>query len=302
MVINITQISHIRPIRKLGSLLLYLNELIWERFPPGMLRLRGVRRYGQFLHRLIMIRNRRNPNHSTYLLCSRPELELIHDLTCRRPKGTCFRVAVLGCSVGMEVYSISWWLRNLAPQLDIKLLGLDSHQASIDIARVGKYPLAEYEWMLTRLTDVELPGLLEIRNDVAHIRPHLQQGIQWLVGDASSPGLDKLLGKQDLVLANRFLCHMEPEQASACLRNIIQLVAPGGHLFVSGVDLDVRQSVIWESRFVPLTDSLAEIHDGDPSLRVGWPWQTWGLELLDRDRSDWVARYAMVYHNDDQRS
>ena len=73
-------------------------------------------------------------NQGTFLLRNRPELKLIHDLASRRPKGTCFRIAVLGCSIGMEVYSISWLLRDLASQLDIKLLGLDSHQASIDIA------------------------------------------------------------------------------------------------------------------------------------------------------------------------
>ena len=91
---------------------------------------------------------------------------------------------------------------------------------------------------------------------------------------------------------------MQPEQASACLRNITRLVAPGGHLFVSGVDLKVRQSVMQESGFVPVTDRLAEIHDVEPSLHAGWPVQTWGLEPLDRERADWVARYAMVYHND----
>jgi len=121
-----------------------------------------------------------------------------------------------------------------------------------------------------------------------------------LVGDACAPNLDKFLGKQDLVLANRFLCHMQPEQASAGLRNITRLVAPGGHLFVSGVDLPVRQSVFRQSRFVPLTDCIAAIHYGDPVLTEGWPWYTWGLEPLDKTRADWIARYAMVYRNDEQ--
>ena len=238
----------------------------------------------------------------TYLIRNRPELELIHDIARNRPKGTCFRIVVLGCSAGMEVYAIKWYLRNLTPLLDIQLLGMELDQAALDTARNGEYPMAKYDWMLSRLTDAERAEYFEIRDGAAHIHPHLQQDIQWLVGDACDPSLDQLLGKQDLVIANRFLCHMEPEQASACLRNITRLVAPGGHLFVSGVDLHVRQSVMQESGFVPVTDRLAAIHDGDPSLRAGWPFNTWGLEPLDREHTDWVARYAMVYHNDDQAS
>ena len=293
-------ISPIPLVHKLGSLFIHLNELIWKRLPPVMLRSRIVRRYGHFLHRCVMIRGWRHMNQGTYLIRNRPELELIHDLARSRPKGSSFRITVLGCSAGMEVYAIKWYLRNLTPLLDIQLLGLEPHQAALDTARKGEYPLAKYDWMLSRLTDAERTEFFEIRDDAAHIHPHLKQGIRWLEGDACDPSLENLLGKQDLVIANRFLCHMEQEQASACLRNITQLVAPDGHLFVSGVDLPVRQSVMQESGFVPVTDRLTEIHDGDPSLRAGWPFQTWGLEPLDRERTDWVSRYAMVYHNDDQ--
>lgn len=241
-------------------------------------------------------------NCGTYLLRNRPELELIQDLAASRPKGTRFRIAVLGCSSGMEVYSIRWQLRNLASQLDTQMVGLDVDQASLDIAREGAYPLPEHSWKLTRLTDAELAEFFEIRDGAAHIRPHLRHSIQWLAGDACNPSLPETLGAQDLVIANRFLCHIEPERARACLRNIARLVAPGGYMFVSGVDLHVRQSVLRDSGLVPLTDRLAEIHDGDPSLREGWPLESWGLEPLDTERADWVARYAMVYHNEDRRS
>ena len=38
------------------------------------------------------------------------------------------------------------------------------------------------------------------------------------------------LGPQDMVVANNFLCHMAPADAEKCLRNIEQLVSPGGYL------------------------------------------------------------------------
>jgi hypothetical protein len=70
---------------------------------------------------------------------------------------------------------------------------------------------------------------------------------------------------------------------------------PGGHLFVSGVDLDVRTKVARDLGWKPVPDFLEEIHEGDPSLRVSWPHKYWGLEPIDRRRSDWQIRYASVF-------
>jgi hypothetical protein len=89
-------------------------------------------------------------------------------------------------------------------------------------------------------------------------------------------------------------CFSSPSRrlaADRCLRNIARLVKPGGHLFVSGIDLDVRTSVARGMGWKPVAD-LREIHEGDPSLRRGWPLEYWGLEPFCDDRSDWRIRYA----------
>ena len=44
-----------------------------------------------------------------------------------------------------------------------------------------------------------------------------------------------------------------------------------------------------------LAELNAEMHDGDPSVRADWPWRWWGLEPLDRTRSDWQMRYASAF-------
>ena len=80
-----------------------------------------------------------------------------------------------------------------------------------------------------------------------------------------------------------------------CLRNIARLVKPGGHLFVSGIDLDVRTRVARGMGWKPVTDLIRDIHEGDPSLRRGWPLEYWGLEPFCDDRSDWKIRYASVF-------
>jgi hypothetical protein len=58
------------------------------------------------------------------------------------------------------------------------------------------------------------------------------------------------------------LCHMEPSEAENCLRNIAGIVKPGGYLFVSGIDLDVRAKVARDLRWQPVPELIEEIHEG----------------------------------------
>jgi hypothetical protein len=88
---------------------------------------------------------------------------------------------------------------------------------------------------------------------------------------------------------------MEPERAERCLRNLARLVKPGGYLFISGIDLDVRTRVAKEMGWKPITDLMREIHEGDVSVRRGWPLEYWGLEPFSNDRPDWKLRYASVF-------
>ena len=127
------------------------------------------------------------------------------------------------------------------------------------------------------------------------VRSWLKEGIIWLRGDAGDAELVRSLGPQDIVVANRFLCHMKPAAAERCLRNIARLVKPGGYLFVSGIDLDVRTRVAQEMGWKPVTDLIREIHEGDTSLRNGWPLEYWALEPFCDDRADWRIRYASVF-------
>jgi hypothetical protein len=91
---------------------------------------------------------------------------------------------------------------------------------------------------------------------------------------------------------------MDSEDAERCLRNIARFVKPGGYLFVSGVDLNIRMKVARDLGWEALQDSMVEIHDGDPSLRDSWPWGYWGLEPFNKRRLDWKVRYASAFRID----
>lgn len=230
-------------------------------------------------------------------------------------------VAVLACSKGAEVYSIVWAIRSARPDLKLRLHALDISEEILNFAAGGVYSLGETEtpkpkngevkaasgdvnWntsrdqiapIFERMTTAEVESLFEVEGDEANVKPWLKEGIHWMRGDAGDPQLLNTLGPQDIVVANRFLCHMQPAAAEKCLRNIARLVKPGGYLFVSGIDLDVRTKVALDLHWKPVTDLIREVHDGDVSVRRGWPLEYWGLEPFDDRRPDWQIRYASVF-------
>jgi len=225
------------------------------------------------------------------------------------PPGSSVSLAVLGCSQGAEVYSITWTLRSARPDLKLTIHAVDISPAVLEFAERGVYSLEPRDApngaarrfpdqdvpIVARMTAAEIEAMFEVHDGTLTVRPWLKEGITWYLADAGRPDLLTMLGLHDVVVANRFLCHMDPAAAERCLRNLARIVKPGGYLFVSGVDLDVRTGVAREMEWEPVTSLLREMHEGDPSLRRDWPLQYWGLEPLAHHRRDWTLRYASAF-------
>jgi mannose-6-phosphate isomerase-like protein (cupin superfamily)/SAM-dependent methyltransferase len=275
---------------------LRLNQVLWSTLPSSIIALAPFRSYGRLLHRLARIRGGRAQALGTYFLRNRPELELIRRLIRQKAKGDTLRVAVLGCSAGAEAYSVAWRIRSARPDLTLILQAMDISREAVEFAKCGVYPLTASELtgtaMLERMTTNEMEELFQREADVATVRSWLKEGINWHVGDVGEPEIFDALGPQDMVVANNFLCHMDPPDAERCLRNIARLVSPHGYLFVSGIDLDIRTKVARDLHWKPLEEFLEEIHEGDPCLRSFWPFHYTGLEPLNKRRRDWRIRYA----------
>jgi chemotaxis methyl-accepting protein methylase len=277
--------------------------------------------YGRHLHTLIRLHADRKQYFATFFLRNRAELELMRRLVNQKLPSTSLNIAVLACSKGAEVYSILWAIRLARPDLRISTSAVDISQEIVDFADKGVYSLTspdvfnassresvdaggDVAWntcrdqltsMFERMSGEEIEAMFEVEGDQARIKAWLKEGITWMCGDASDPALIASLDPQDMVVANRFLCHMAPATAEKTLRNVARLVKPGGYLFVSGVDLDVRTRVAREMGWEPVTDLIREIHEGDASLRRGWPLEYWGLEPFCETRRDWKTRYASVF-------
>ena len=310
-------------LRKCATAYLRQSRRIWNKLPTRIREGRFGRAYGKHLHHLVCRYGDRRQSHSTFFLRNKPELELLLHLLEHTPQHARIHISVVACSKGAEVYSILWKIRSARPDLTVIASAMDISEEVIDFAAAGSYSLKSIDvtttpdreqtrqaddmtWkdqlcghqalsMFERMTAEEIHQMFEVNGDQATIRPWLKQGITWLSADATGANLAAALGPQDIVVANRFLCHMEPAIAETCLWNLARLVKPGGYIFVSGIDLNVRTKVARDLGWQPVTHLIEEVHDGDSYLRKGWPLEYWGLEPFCLDPVDWQVRFASVF-------
>ena len=316
----IRRMSQVRLLRKyLGRPYLFVTIRIWDHMPALLMSWRPVRAYGCHLHNLIQLRASRRQSLGTFFFRNRPELTLLIHLLEQRCEGSSVHLAVLACSKGAEVYSISHAIRCARPDLDLKICALDINEDVLQFAKSGVYSVDDHSALraqssgasgqnaavvmntfadqnrsiFERMSPEEMEMMFDRKGNEVKVKSQFREGVTWHVGDAGD--VPSVLGLQDIVFANRFLCHMNPDEAERCLRNLARLVRPGGYLFVSGVDLTVRTNVARDLGWKPVTDLIGEIHEGDPSLRRDWPLHYWALEPLDQRRIDWQMRYASVF-------
>jgi SAM-dependent methyltransferase len=278
---------------------LWPNQKLWSMLPSTVTRLRPMRAYGNFLHALARLRPVRMSHFYTFFFRNRPLLELARRLSDQKGEGSNLTITVLGCSIGAEVYSLLWTIRSRRPDLKVVVNAVDLSKEALEFARTG-----DYSSQLSLFTDAavlapvsmkEMSELFDTGFDQLTIKPWLKECIIWRVGDAADPRLLNQLGAQDMVLANNLLCHMYPVDAESCLRNIVMLVKPGGHLFISGIDLDVRAQIAQAVGLEPVLDLVEEIHNGDATLIKDWPFKYWGLEPFSTRPPDWRIRYSSAF-------
>jgi SAM-dependent methyltransferase len=280
---------------------LRLNRRLWSHLPASLAATPPVRRYGALVHRLIAARAVRSQYFGTFFFRNRPQLALMRRLADRKPAGSTLEMAFLGCSNGAELYSVLWTIRSARPDLKVTSQAVDISPEILALAQKGVYSLSASELVdqpiFARIRESEIAAMFDAGRDARElkVKPWLKEGVAWRLGDATSPRLLDAMGPQDMVIANNFLCHMDPARAEQCLRNIARLVRPRGYLFVSGVDLDLRTRVALDLGWTPVREAIQEIHDGDPSVRNDWPCHYWGLEPFDRNRHDRDLRYASAF-------
>ena len=138
-------------------------------------------------------------------------------------------MTILGCSKGAEVYSFSYIVRTKRSDLNLRIGALDISREVLELGKLGS--IRSTEWnrsqdlgsrsIFERMSSVEMEDLFEQEGANVRIRSRFRDGITWRLGDAGDPHLVGDLGVQDIVVANRFLCHMHPEQRKlACVTSL----------------------------------------------------------------------------------
>jgi SAM-dependent methyltransferase len=255
-------------------------------------------RYGERLLALTRSQATRRSNFGTLFLRNRPQLELMRRLVAgQEATRSEVKMAVFGCSKGAEVYSILWTLRSGQPDLRVAMHAVDISWDILEFACKGIYPATESGRIrLTgTMSEKEISDFFDVEGEHLRIKPWLKEGITWQWGNVEDKEMLDALQGQDIATANNFLCHMYPADAERCLRNIAGSVKPGGYLFVSGIDLDVRTRVAVDLHWEPVLELLEEMHEGDHYLREDWPFEYWGVEPLDKKKPDWRMRYASAF-------
>ena len=77
------------------------------------------------MHILVCLCATRQQYIGTFFLRNRAALELMRRLCEQKVHGATLRIAVLGCSIGAEVYSILWTIRPARPDLKVVLHAMD---------------------------------------------------------------------------------------------------------------------------------------------------------------------------------
>jgi hypothetical protein len=279
-------------VRDLGEQVLLRR--FWIRLGPHLVASDPIRRSCVRIHRSACERQRRTPEAGyTRFLRNRPQLRVLEQVVSARPRGSDLRLAILACSRGPEAYSALWTVHSRRPDLRVACVAVDLSPAAIATAKAGTYERNASE--LEGLSEAEVEELFVRDGGRVRVRPALADGISWRVGDLLEPASLEGLHPQDIVFANNFLIHMSDADAEACLRAITARVADDGHLFVWGVNPDVKSHVLGALGFEPNVSLLEEIHEADRTARRIWPFKYWGLEPIDKRRDDWPMRYATVF-------
>src|SRR5262245_49606566 len=116
---------------------LRLNQLLWNKIPESYTAFGPIHSYGNFLHALARMQGTRAQAFATFFLRNRPQLELVRRLIERRPPSDTLRVAVLGCSTGVEAYSVAWIVRSARPDLKLILRAMDISKRAVEVAKCG---------------------------------------------------------------------------------------------------------------------------------------------------------------------
>lgn len=223
---------------------------------------------------------------------------MLRDLARDWPAAAPLRIASVGCSTGAELYSALWTVHSTRADLDLAGTGVDVSEAALATAHVAHYERAGRELQRLdpgKVKELVADGLFIEEGETLTVPGWFRECARWELASVFDHALPERIGPQDIVFVNNVLCHFHNVEAEAALKNVVELVGPGGYLFLSGIDPDVKIRVVAQLGLIPVLDRIEELYTGDARALTRWPMTYWGPEPFDRTRRDWVVRYGTVF-------
>ena len=242
-------------------------------------------------------RQRQSPSQSTTTKFFRnlQQLTALEGPLSNLTKTGTLSVLVAGCSYGCEAYSLAGLLALRFPHLNWRIVGVDISRDAIGIANAARYT-SEY-------------GLGSAHDDLAkrlEARMFSRSGEEWVVvtdirervsfayGDVLSAEF-RQFKNYDLVLGQNFMIHMNKSSAEIAVAALAAAARPGGALFLGGMDLETKTSLLAPHKLMPLDWNILGIHEAEDMRRSAWPWEYWSLEPISPRRRDYLTRYSTIF-------
>lgn len=159
--------------------------------------------------------------------------ELIPSFVRQKSQGDrSIRVWSAASSTGAEAYTTAIMLRENLPEFDswrISIIGSDISKNVLDQARAGVYT----DYAVSRTTPDRVKRWFDQTSAGYQVRDEIKSLVKFQFHNLRDPFPG---AKFDLVFLRNVLMYFDLEMKKLVLRNVIDAVAPGGHLIVGDVD------------------------------------------------------------------
>jgi len=205
------------------------------------------------------------------------------------------RVLLFACSNGAEAYTLSAWLAQERPDLDVVIEASDLHPELIEHARRGRYTWEEVA-QHRPLPERFVTQVFDRDGDHFVVNPRTRSRVRFSCADIVRDDLRGRFGEGDVVLAQNVLFHLPPAMARRAFSHLVATVAPGGALFVEGMDQDLRVALTLAHALTPLGWRTRDIYEESRRhIPARW-WQVYyGAEPRSALRSEPQRRYGSIF-------
>ena len=202
---------------------------------------------------------------------------------------------VAGCSYGCEAYSLGGLLALRFPHLNWRITAVDISHEALKIADAARYTSQHGLGSPRNKLEKQLEAKLFKRSgDEWTVVAEIRERVSFAYSNVLS-GQFHQFKNFDLVLGQNFMIHMNEASAEKALAALVAAARPGGALFIGGMDLETKASLLTSHKLTPLDWNIAGIHEADDMRRSAWPWEYWSLEPISPRHRDYLTRYSTIF-------